>query len=182
MSFNRVDIVGGGPRYALVGAGSGINDQDLRQLMALSGASDAPSYDDAALIQARIAQSGVVVRESTPNKARRYPLGIDAGGIVAPNDTVTINSQPQLPFRIERLVVPSDIAGSFVIEDFIVGKTSQFANEAAVPARIFDERAEGVWLRGDTAQTSQNVVLKVTNTSGAGVYFRAAVIGTALDS
>lgn len=181
--YNRVDIVGAAaPRYALVGA----SDPDLRALMAMAGAAGdpgaAPSYDDAALIQARLAQAGVVVKESMPSKARRYPLGIDSGEDVVGGDTVTINSQPQLPFRIERLVVPSDIGGNFVIEDFIVGKTSQFANEAAVPARIFDERAEGVWLRGDTAQTSQNVVLKVTNTSGGAIRFRAAVIGTALDS
>jgi hypothetical protein len=78
-------------------------------------------------------------------------------------------------------VIPSDIGGSFVVDDLQVGKNSQFANDQPVPARVFDERAVGVRLRADTAQVSQNVVLRVTNVSGAPLRFRACVIGTALD-
>lgn len=174
---NRLEIVGaGGSRYSIVGAG----DSDLMRLLSTSGDDDQADANDAAIARAR-AQAGVVVRESMPTKARRYPLGFDSTVAVPPNAQATINSQPQVTFRVERVVIPSDIGGSFVVDDIVVGKNSQLANEVPLPARIFDERAEGVQLRGDTAQTSQNVVMKVTNVAGAPIRFRAAVIGTALD-
>ena len=177
----NLEIVSGdGSRYRLVGAGPAYGDSDLMRMM--STGADGDDSDAAATLIARArANNAVVVRENMPTKSRIYPLGFDSTVVVPPGVQATINSQPQVTFRVERLVVPSDFGGSFVLDDFIVGKNSQFANEVAVPARIFDERAEGVRLRGDTAQTSQNVVLKVTNVSGAGIRFRAAVIGTALD-
>jgi len=178
MSYGRLDIVGADPYSVIAGRSGG---DEISRLLTIAGNAGLSPEETAAVIQGRMTEGAAVVRESMPSRARRYPMGIDSVDPVDPGDTVSVTSQPQLPFRVERLVVPSDIAGSFSLADFIVGKNSQFANEAAVPARVFDEQAEGVLLRGDTAQTSQNIVLKVTNISGAAIRFRACVIGTALD-
>ncbi len=172
MANGNLEIVGSnGARYALVGAG----DSDLMRLLSTSG-------DDGGSMAPSPGPGQVLVRESFPTKNRRYPLGFDSTVVVPSGSQATINSQPQVTFRVERVVIPSDIGGSFVVDDIIVGKNSQLANEVPLPARIFDERAEGVQLRGDTAQTSQNVVMKVTCIAGASIRFRAAVIGTALDN
>ena len=172
-----LQIVGrAGGRYMIVGQGA--IDPDVAELLASSGAVEASQE----MIDARLGAGGLLVQETMPTQARCYPLGFDSGDPIDPGDTVAVNSQPQLTFRVERLIVPSDIAGSFVIDGFDVGKNGQFANsDISVPARIFDEQAVGVRLKGDTAQTSQNITLRVTNTSGAAVRFRAAIIGSAIE-
>jgi len=161
--------------YEIVG-----RDPDLAGLLAIAGAEVPASLQQSAL-EAALSRDAVAVRQGMPTKALEYPLGFDSGALVAAGAAALVVSQPQVPFRVERLVVPSDIAGSFTIDNFRVGKNSQFASNDPVPARVFDEGAFGVRLRGDTAQVSMDVTLDVTNISGAGVRFRAAVIGTALD-
>ena len=126
-------------------------------------------------------RNAVLVQKDQDWVLREYPLGFDSEVAIAAGATATITTQPQIPFRVERLVVPSDLAGSFVVEELTVGKNPQLAANVGVPARIYDERAVGMRLRGDTAQISQNVSLRVTNISGAPVRFRAAIIGAALD-
>lgn len=134
----------------------------------------------AALAQRR-AMSGALMDTRGPTKAREYPLGFASTAAVGAGASGVVTAQPQVPFRIDRLVVPSDIAGLFTIDDLKVGKNSQFAATGSVPARIFQENGVGVCLKGDTAQVSMLVTLNVTNISGGAATFRAAVIGPAVE-
>jgi hypothetical protein len=129
----------------------------------------------------RRAMAGALLHERAPSKSREYPLGFASDAPVAAGASASITTRPQVPFRLDRLVVPSDLAGLFTIDDVKVGKNSQFAAEGAVPARIFQENGVGVCLKGDTAQISMNVTIRVTNISGAASMFRAAVIGPAVE-
>lgn len=129
----------------------------------------------------RRAMAGALLKERQPTKAREYPLGFVSAAAVGAGLSARITTRPQVPFRIDRLVVPSDLAGLFTIDDVKVGKNSQFAAEGAVPARIFQENGVGVCLKGDTAQISMDVTLNVTNISGAAAFFRAAIIGPAVE-
>ena len=129
----------------------------------------------------RRAMAGALLKERQPTRAREYPLGFVSAAAVAAGASTRITTRPQVPFRIDRLVVPSDLAGLFTIDDVKVGKNSQFAAEGAVPARIFQENGVGVCLKGDTAQISMDVTLSVTNISGAASFFRAAIIGPAVE-
>lgn len=129
----------------------------------------------------RRAMAGALLHERAPSKSREYPLGFVSAAAVAAGASARITTRPQVPFRIDRLVVPSDLAGLFTIDDVKVGKNSQFAAEGAVPARIFQENGVGVCLKGDTAQISMDVTLSVTNISGAASFFRAAIIGPAVE-
>lgn len=129
----------------------------------------------------RRAMAGALLKERQPTRAREYPLGFVSTAAVAAGASTRITTRPQVPFRIDRLVVPSDLAGLFTIDDVKVGKNSQFAAEGAVPARIFQENGVGVCLKGDTAQISMDVTLSVTNISGAASFFRAAIIGPAVE-
>ena len=126
-------------------------------------------------------RNGLLLKETRPTKSRIFPLGFESDGAVAPGVSVVIVSRPQVLFRGERLVVPSDFSGDFVIDDVKVGKDSQFVAEGAIPARVLQEDAVHVAFQLDTAQISQDVSISVTNISGAARTFRAALIGRAAE-
>lgn len=136
---------------------------------------------DANAVETQLAarHSAMLVQRQV-TKAREYPLGFPTTAVAAAAAT-TITSQPQVPFRGRRLIVPSDIAGSFLINDLKVGKNSMFPTSNPVPARAFTELGVGVDLNLDTAQISQIISLAVENTSGASLDFNAVLIGTAVE-
>jgi len=126
------------------------------------------------------AQRGVAFRQAEPQRWREAVIGFGIT-VIGAGATVDVPIQPQVVFRGERLTIPSDIAGQIIVQDLKVGKDSQFASVGGVPGRSFDERATGGRLRMDTAQISQQVVLRVTNTGGAPVNFTASITGTSLE-
>ena len=124
---------------------------------------------------------GQTLRTRAPTKGREYVMGLDSVAAVAAAATAIITTRPQVIFRPDRLVVPASIASSFLINDLRVGKNSQFVSATAVPAETFTQGAFGVRLKMDTAQISQDIILSVTNTSGGGLRFTAALIGPAVE-
>jgi hypothetical protein len=169
----------------IIGDMSLVADEELADLLATSMGEDVPAMGPsgaAAIRDKLLGRNATLIRELGYTKSREYPLGFDSGAVIAAAASQAVTTQPQVVFRVERLVVPSDIGGSFVIDDVVVGKNSQFAaTNVGVPARTFDERAVGVRLRGDTAKVSQNVTIQVTNIGGAGIRFRACVIGSVIE-
>lgn len=130
---------------------------------------------------ARLAKSGAVLTTKGPTKAREYPIGLDSGANVAAGTQATVTARPQVIFRGERLVIPSDIAGNFVIDDIRVGNKSQLVATGAIPARVFNEDGTGVNLSLDTCQVAMDLVVVATNISGAATRFRGSIIGKAVD-
>lgn len=115
-----------------------------------------------------------------PQKSREFPLGFPETSIDA-GDTANVVTFPQVPFRGERLLIPSDIAGLFAIDDIKVGKNSQLVASGPLPARCFSEVSVGVGLHLDTAQVSQQITLVVRNISGQTATFRGMLIGRAVE-
>lgn len=132
-------------------------------------------------LNAMVNARGIDYKPFQPRKVREYPLGFDSGTAVAAGATAQIIQAPQIPFKGTRLVVPSDIAGLFLILDLRVGKNSQFVSAGSVPARTFAENGVSVTLSLDTAQVSQQIVLSVQNFSGAAARFTASLIGTGVE-
>ena len=95
--------------------------------------------------------------------------------------SANINVQPQVIFRPERLVVPSNLAMDFLITDIKVGKNSQLVSTGALPAVMFTENAFGVRLRMDTAQISMFVTVSVTNQNPAARNFQGGLVGPAVE-
>lgn len=122
--------------------------------------------------------SALVNRE--PTKSREFPLGFPETTIAA-GATADVVTFPQIPFRGERLLVPSDIAGLFAIDDIKVGKNSQLVASGPLPARCFSEVSVGVGLHLDTAQVSQQITVRVRNISGQSATFRGMLIGRAVE-
>ncbi len=120
----------------------------------------------------------------TPRKydaARVVPIGFDTVAAVPAFTSATITQRPQEPFRPSRVFIPSDIAGSFLVDDIKVGNRSQLAANGSLPARMFQENATGITLLLDTADPAIDVVLRVTNISGGALRFFAAIVGPAAE-
>ncbi len=178
----------GSPRLVFAGAG----DPTLAELLTAASGADAlaapaapglaiPRPDLAAAMAQRLAQSGLVVTQNRPTKARKSVIGFESAGTIAPAASALIIQQPQTPFRGDRFMVPSDIAGSFVINDIRVGKNSQLPVPGALPARVFQENAVDAGITWDTAQISMQIAVLVTNIGGAPQTFRAALYGASIE-
>ena len=132
-----------------------------------------------ALLRRRVA-SGALLRSVPPRNAREYALGLGSTSVQG-NASANINVQPQVIFRPERLVVPSNIAVDFLITDIKVCKNSQLVSTGALPAVMFTENAFGVRLKMDTAQISMFVTISVTNQNPAARNFQGGLVGPAVE-
>ena len=131
-------------------------------------------------LMARRVASGALLRSVAPRNAREYALGLGSTS-VAGASSANINVQPQVIFRPERLVVPSNLAVDFLITDIKVGKNSQLVSTGALPAVMFTEQAFGVRLKMDTAQISMFVTVSVTNQNPAARNFQGGLVGPAVE-
>jgi hypothetical protein len=131
------------------------------------------------LLRRRVA-AGSLLRSVSPRSSREYALGLGSTS-VAGNSSANINVQPQVIFRPERLVVPSNIAVDFLITDIKVGKNSQLVSTGALPAVMFTENAFGVRLKMDTAQISMFVTISVTNQNPQPRNFQGGLVGPAVE-
>ena len=131
------------------------------------------------LLRRRV-NAGALLRSVPPRNAREYALGLGSTS-VAGNSSAIINVQPQVIFRPERLVVPSNLAVDFLITDIKVGKNSQLVSTGALPAVMFTENAFGVRLKMDTAQISMFVTVSVTNQNPAARNFQGGLVGPAVE-
>ena len=131
-------------------------------------------------IARRRVQDGAILRSVPPRNAREYALGLGSTSVTG-NSSANINVQPQVIFRPERLVVPSNIAVDFLITDIKVGKNSQLVSTGALPAVMFTEQAFGVRLKMDTAQISMFVTVSVTNQNAQARNFQGGLVGPAVE-
>lgn len=172
MNYNS--LVGGRGLDSVFGAADLIGAREI-----IIGALEQSPAGQAALQQLAMRNATSLV-DLEPTKSRRYPLGFPVTTISA-SSTGVVSAQPQIPFRGERLIVPSDFAGDLDITDVKVGKNSQLAAANPLPARAFTEFGWGVDLHLDTADISQFVTLNLTNTSAADIRFTAVLIGRAVE-
>jgi hypothetical protein len=131
------------------------------------------------LLRRRVA-AGSLLRSVSPRSSREYALGLGSTSVQG-NGSANINVQPQVIFRPERLVVPSNIAVDFLITDIKVGKNSQLVSTGALPAVMFTENAFGVRLKMDTAQISMFVTISVTNQNANARNFQGGLVGPAVE-
>ena len=132
-----------------------------------------------ALMRKRV-QAGAMLRTLPPRSAREFVIGL--GSTALPSlSSANIAVQPQVIFRPERIVIPSNLAADFLITDIKVGKNSQLVSPGAIPAVVFVENAFGVRLKMDTAQIAQFITISVTNQNGAARNFQGAIIGPAVE-
>lgn len=172
---------GHGNRRSLVGSRSLVMAGDDLEA-AVCGAVDLvgqgadPNQAKAAIVNAIRQRGAAIVKDEDPNRARRFPLGF-ATTTVTSATVATLSTQPQILFRPERLVIPSDFAGAFTVTSIIVGQASQLAAQNPLPARTYTEFGVGVDMHLDTADISQFVQLGLSNNSLHDVSFNGQFIG-----
>jgi len=121
-------------------------------------------------------RAGAVVNKGLSSR-RLYPLGFTRTAVAAAASSI-VPASPQNLFRPQRLVIPSDIAFSFGLQDIKVGSQSQLVQSVEIPAAMFSEVAVGTQMMFDTAQVGNQVSVDVINNSGASVNFTGALLGT----
>jgi hypothetical protein len=183
--FEYAEIMGGGDDALgeLIGDGSDGSDGDDilgAALRARGKKRNARKQAMANALMRRRVQDGAILRSVPPRNAREYALGLGSTSVTG-NSSANINVQPQVIFRPERLVVPSNIAVDFLITDIKVGKNSQLVSTGALPAVMFTEQAFGVRLRMDTAQISMFVTVSVTNQNVQSRNFQGGLVGPAVE-
>ena len=154
----------------LVGA-----DDDLHRLLAMGA-------DPVAAVAASAPPGRQFqVRDVNPQVWREQYLPINLSGgptaTVAAGATVQIVTPVQKVFRCNRLIIPSDVAGGYVVNNIAVGVNPQFAATGSLPGRMFSEQSFGIKLHGDTAQVGQSITVSITNVSAGALVFVAAMQG-----
>lgn len=120
--------------------------------------------------------------EASCYRFKEYPMGLGQDAVPA-GATVTVTVSPQIQFKGDRIMVPSNIGESFDVLDIRVGKTSQLpTSEQPIDAIAFSEVSQGACVDMDTAPANSNVSMTVRNKSGVAVDFRAVIFGVAVDS
>ena len=129
----------------------------------------------------KIDPGAVAVRQRELNKRRRFPLGFQPTTVNA-GATSNIPAAPQDMFRPERLVIPSDTAFDFGVQDVKVGNTSQLVSGGEVPAALFTEVSIDTHVHFKTAEIGNQMSVSVRNKTGASIEFSAGVVGTVVQA
>lgn len=110
--------------------------------------------------------------------ARALLLGFDpiAMAIGATND---FTANPQVPFRPRRIIIGATSIVGLVVEDIKIGKNSQLVNAGAFPAIGFAGDTTEQLIKFDTAVPGIDIVITMTNTSGAANTVSAGMFGAA---
>jgi hypothetical protein len=129
----------------------------------------------------KVDPGAVAVRQRDLNKRRRFPLGFQPTTVAA-GATSNIPAAPQDMFRPERLVIPSDIAFDFGVQDVKVGNTSQLVSGGEVPAAIFTEVSIDTHVHFKTAEIGNQISVSVRNKTTGEIEFSAGIIGTVVQA
>jgi hypothetical protein len=185
----ELDLVAGMGTAEIVGEEDEIGDEDLLHALSIGAARRGNHRKASALKKAaqkltefrKIDPNAVAIRQRDLNKRRRFPLGFQPT-TVAGGSTSNIPAAPQDMFRPERLVIPSDIAFDFGVQDVKVGNTSQLVSGGEVPAALFTEVAIDTHVHFKTAEIGNQMSVSVRNKTGAPIEFSAGVVGTVVQA
>lgn len=120
------------------------------------------------------------MRRADPNKVRTYPLNFDSGSEVPAGAVVPVTQRPQVLFRPEMLIIPSNIGGDFLLMSLTVGKNPQAAAVSPGSCLVYSEMRGGGRIVCDTA-TMHDCTLLVQNIGSAPRRFLATIEGTAVE-
>ena len=181
-------------------------DDDIATLMAAAGAAPArrrpalvrraPAAPPAPPAAAKLAQlanrlamarkvdpQAVAVVQRPQDRRREFPVGLVAPGPTAFGQSASATALPQVTFRPERLIIPSQIAPFFTIDAIIVGKDNQTVSFDPLPATMFSEVGVGVRLSLKTAVVGMQIIVRFTNVDPLqqARTFSGGIIGTAVE-
>lgn len=122
--------------------------------------------------------NAVAVAQRQLTTRRRQTIGFTPAIDVQPGDPFELRAEIQEVFRLERLMIPSEIAPFIIINDAKVGTVSQFANSAPIPASMFSEVSTFSNVDWRTANLGNDIVLMCTNIGAQAIDVYAGAVGT----
>ena len=150
-----------------------------------------PRHDPARLIALgrrlgmarRVDPHAVAVVQRPQDRRREFPVGLVSPGPTAFGTSAQATAFPQVTFRPERLVIPSQIAPFFTIDAIIVGKDNQSVSFDPISASMFSEVGVGVRLNLKTAVVGMQIIIRFTNVDPLQQTrtFSGGIIGTAVE-
>jgi hypothetical protein len=129
----------------------------------------------------KIDHGAVAVHQRKLDKRRRFPLGFQPTTVPA-GVSSNVPAAPQDLFRPERLVIPSDVAFDFGVQDVKVGNTSQLVSGGEVPAALFTEVSIDTHVHFKTAEIGNQISVSVRNKTTGDIEFSSGVIGTVVQT
>lgn len=151
-------------------------DDDLEAILA--GDDDDVGYDEAAVEIGRKKRKAKSKMKVVPYGKQLYLLiGITSSSTIAAAATSNQSNRPQVPFKPVRFVIRA--AASWDLTDIKVGNDSQFVAAGTVPGDLFLNTAVDALLDCATVQSTQDLIMSVTNNTGGALTFSAAVLGPA---
>ena len=109
------------------------------------------------------------------SKGRSQSLGFEFLAI-QPGATVDVQGNPQVLFKPKRLVYTGP-AGTFVIQDVKIGRSSQFVASGPQSADAYPPTSTVDNMELDTARPGVVITLRIQNISGVAADFRATMFG-----
>ncbi|HWA70690.1 MAG TPA: hypothetical protein VG937_00075 [Polyangiaceae bacterium] len=188
----ELDLVAGMGTSEIVGAGDEDDvgaDEDLLHALSIGAVRRGSHKRASALRRAaqklteyrKIDPGAVAIKQRELSKRRRFPLGFQPTTVLA-GATSNIPAAPQDMFRPERLVIPSDIAFDFGVQDVKVGNTSQLVSGGEVPAALFTEVSIDTHVHFKTAEIGNQISVSVRNKTTGDIEFSAGIIGTVVQA
>ena len=96
--------------------------------------------------------------------------------------SANINVQPPRSFRLDRLVIPSDVGRDFLLTDIKVGRESLYGAPGCIPACVFTEETCTIPLDGRIAHPRLFITLSVTCQGVGGRNFQGVLLGRPVES
>lgn len=122
--------------------------------------------------------NAIAVAQRQLTTRRRQTIGFTPAIDVQPGDAFELRAEIQEVFRLERLMIPSELAPFIIINDAKVGTVSQFANSAPIPASMFSEVSTFSNVDWRTANLGNDIVLACTNIGAQAIDVYAGAVGT----
>jgi len=174
----RPDEVYAGGHQEILG---GFTHQEILGAIAqaLSSAQMKRSSQFQTALATRMAKRAPVVEHVAPTKKRRWPVGFGPTAI-PPNSTVTIQAQPQVLFRGEKIINTGDVTGLFIQGLFVGNKPQLPTFQSPIGVAAFAGTVLDNELLFDTCDPALFITFQIQNTTAATLTWSSTIVGHAV--
>jgi hypothetical protein len=167
------------PDEEMVGGEEILGDEILGAALAAASSRIKGSTAFQNALAARLAKRAPITQKVHPTKKRRWTIGLGPAA-VPPSSTVTVQSQPQVLFRGEKLINTGDSTGLF-IQGLFVGNKSQLPTfQSPIAVGTYAGGVLDNELMMDTCDPALFITVQVQNTSAATLTWAMSIIGHAV--
>lgn len=127
-------------------------------------------------LAARLAKRAPVTQRVTPTKKRRFTMGFGPA-TVPPLSTVTVQAQPQVLFRGEKIINTGDITGLYCQGLFVGNKPQLPTFQSAIAVATWSGNVLDNEQMLDTCDPALFVTFQIQNTTAATLTWSSSIIG-----